>query len=105
MTSAVPHTESNESSAANHINMPHSESTTSQAFKLGSFAIDQPRPMRVVVIGAGYSGIIAGIRIPQRLKNIELVIYEKLAGVGGVWSVLSLDHYHHLLTQILFHCI
>lgn len=29
---------------------------------LGQFPIDEDRPMKVVVIGAGYSGIAAGIR-------------------------------------------
>ncbi|KAF8575982.1 FAD/NAD(P)-binding domain-containing protein [Ramaria rubella] len=41
--------------------------------------------MRVAVIGAGFGGITAGIRIPQRLRNVELVIYERLSGVGGAW--------------------
>ena len=60
--------------------------------------------MKVVVIGAGYSGIAAGIRyvhtsdvagllnaerrsvrFPQRVKNIDLTIYEKNAGIGGTW--------------------
>lgn len=31
-------------------------------FTLGDFCIDDERPMKVVVIGAGYSGITAGIR-------------------------------------------
>jgi ribulose 1,5-bisphosphate synthetase/thiazole synthase len=39
----------------------------------------------VIVIGAGYSGIYCGIRIPEKLRNVELVIYEKNAGVGGTW--------------------
>jgi cation diffusion facilitator CzcD-associated flavoprotein CzcO len=26
-----------------------------------------------------------GIRIPERLRNVDLVIYEKNAGVGGTW--------------------
>jgi hypothetical protein len=34
----------------------------SDDFKLGDFCIDEDRPMKVVVIGAGFSGIIAGIR-------------------------------------------
>jgi len=59
--------------------------TPKSDFKLGNFAIDEYRPLRVAVIGAGYSGVIAGIRIPQRIPNVELVIYEKLAGVGGTW--------------------
>ena len=31
-------------------------------FKLGNFSIDDYRPLKVVVIGAGFSGITAGIR-------------------------------------------
>lgn len=26
-------------------------------YKLGNFCVDEPRPMKVVVIGAGYSGM------------------------------------------------
>ncbi|KAF2865386.1 hypothetical protein BDV95DRAFT_623896 [Massariosphaeria phaeospora] len=47
--------------------------------------IENFRPLKVIVIGAGYSGIYCGIRIPERLKNVDLVIYEKNAGVGGAW--------------------
>lgn len=38
-----------------------------------------------ILVGAGFSGIIAGIRIDQRLKNVELNIYEKNHQVGGTW--------------------
>ena len=41
--------------------------------------------MKVIVVGAGYSGIYHGIRIPERIRNCELVIYDKNAGVGGTW--------------------
>ncbi len=34
----------------------------SQTFNLGDFAIDEYKPIKVVVIGAGFSGILAGIR-------------------------------------------
>lgn len=44
--------------------------------------IENQRPIKVVVIGAGYSGIYLGIRIPERIRNCELVIYEKNAGIG-----------------------
>lgn len=30
--------------------------------KLGDFSIDEYRPIKVICIGAGFSGIIAGIR-------------------------------------------
>ncbi|KAH8107384.1 FAD/NAD-binding domain-containing protein [Phellopilus nigrolimitatus] len=56
-----------------------------QSFKLSSSCIDDDRPFKVVVIGAGFSGITAGIRFPQRMKNLDLTIYEKNSGVGGTW--------------------
>jgi ribulose 1,5-bisphosphate synthetase/thiazole synthase len=59
--------------------------TTKTPFKLNDTPIENLRKLRVIVIGAGYSGIYCGIRIPERLRNIELVIYEKNAGVGGTW--------------------
>lgn len=37
-------------------------------------------------VGAGFSGIIAGIRIDQHLKDhVELDIFEKNHSVGGTW--------------------
>jgi cation diffusion facilitator CzcD-associated flavoprotein CzcO len=47
--------------------------------------IENFRPLSVIVIGAGFSGIYLGVRIPQRLRNVKLTIYEKNAGVGGTW--------------------
>ncbi|THH08433.1 hypothetical protein EW145_g2721 [Phellinidium pouzarii] len=60
--------------------------TAPSSFKLGDKCIDDDRPMKVVVIGAGFSGIIAGIRFPQRIKNLNLTIYDKNPGVGGTWQ-------------------
>ncbi|CAI6255193.1 unnamed protein product [Periconia digitata] len=57
----------------------------SRTIKLHDHPIDNSRPLKVIVIGAGYSGIYMGIRIPERLRNVDLVIYEKNAGVGGTW--------------------
>lgn len=48
-------------------------------------AIDQPRPIKVICIGAGFSGILTAIRFPQKIPNLELVIYEKNADIGGTW--------------------
>lgn len=47
--------------------------------------IENHRRLKVRVIGAGYSGIYSGIRIPQRLRNVDLQIYEKHEGIGGTW--------------------
>ena len=35
---------------------------------LGDFAIDEYKPIKVVVIGAGFSGILAGIRSVPNLR-------------------------------------
>lgn len=54
-------------------------------FTLKDSPIENLRPLKVRVIGAGYSGIYLGIRIPQRLRNVDFQIYEKNEGVGGTW--------------------
>ncbi|RYC53664.1 hypothetical protein CHU98_g12545, partial [Xylaria longipes] len=59
----------------------------SASFNLKNVPLDSHRRMKVRVVGAGYSGIYLGIRIPQRLRNIDLQIYEKNEGVGGTWWV------------------
>lgn len=48
-------------------------------------AIDRLRPMKVIVLGAGMSGIIAGILFPRSIENLELVIYDKNPELGGTW--------------------
>ncbi|KAI0060947.1 FAD/NAD(P)-binding domain-containing protein [Artomyces pyxidatus] len=54
-------------------------------FQIGTVSVDEPRPMKVVCIGAGFSGIMTGARYLKEVPNVELTIYEKEAGVGGVW--------------------
>jgi len=39
--------------------------------------IDEPRSLRVAVIGGGLSGITAGVLLPAKVPNIKLTIYEK----------------------------
>ncbi|KAL4977944.1 hypothetical protein BDW66DRAFT_165334 [Aspergillus desertorum] len=48
-------------------------------------SIDACRPMRVVVIGSGISGIISSVRLRQRIGKLDLCVYEKNADVGGTW--------------------
>jgi cation diffusion facilitator CzcD-associated flavoprotein CzcO len=48
-------------------------------------ALDEPRPLKVIYIGAGVSGICAAINLPKYVPNLELTIYEKNADVGGTW--------------------
>jgi hypothetical protein len=63
----------------------HGTNGTTPQWSVHDSPIENQRPIKVIVIGAGYSGIYLGIRIPERLRNCELVIYEKNKGVGGAW--------------------
>jgi hypothetical protein len=39
--------------------------------------IDEPRALKVAVIGGGLSGILAGVLLPPKVPGLELTIYEK----------------------------
>jgi cation diffusion facilitator CzcD-associated flavoprotein CzcO len=41
--------------------------------------------MKVICIGAGMCGIAVGCMFPEKIPNLELVIYEKNTDVGGTW--------------------
>lgn len=75
-----------------HVNGEASIKSARRSFKLNDVPVENFRPLKVVVIGAGYSGIYCGIRIPERLRNVDLVIYEKNAGVGGTWYENRYEH-------------
>jgi heterodisulfide reductase subunit A-like polyferredoxin len=45
--------------------------------------IDDVRELKVAVIGAGLSGINAGILLPAKVPRINLTIFEKNDDVGG----------------------
>ena len=74
-------------------NLPESVDRTSKTatdapathLNLDDTPIDNFRRLRVIVIGAGFSGINCAIRIPQRLKNVDLTIYEK----NSVWRPMQ----------------
>jgi protoporphyrinogen oxidase len=41
------------------------------------------------VVGAGLSGVLAGILIPPKVPNVKLTIFEKNAGVVSLLSFSS----------------
>lgn len=43
------------------------------------------RKIRVLSIGAGVTGIMNAYNIQKHLENVEHVIYEKNADIGGTW--------------------
>jgi len=59
--------------------------TNTGPYTLKNSPVENFRKLRVVVIGAGYSGIYCAIRIPERLRNVDLTVYEKNDGLGGTW--------------------
>ena len=54
-------------------------------FQCEEHSIDNLRPIRVIIIGAGPCGIISAIRLCQRIKNISIQIYDKNGDFGGTW--------------------
>lgn len=54
----------------------------------------QNRKMRVLTIGAGVSGIMMAHMIQKECGNVEHVIYEKNADIGGM-SVQRLSFHQH----------
>ncbi|KAJ3535411.1 hypothetical protein NM688_g6982 [Phlebia brevispora] len=79
----------------------NNERSSKCKFTPGDFAIDDYRPMKVVVIGAGLSGILAGIRFRQYVSNLTLTIYEKEERAGGTWWI---NRYPGVACDIPSHC-
>lgn len=48
-------------------------------------SVDESRPLKVIYIGAGISGINAAIQLPKFVPNLDLVIYDKNDDLGGTW--------------------
>lgn len=48
-------------------------------------AVNQPRPLKVIYIGAGISGILAAIKFREAVPGLDLTIYEKNPELGGTW--------------------
>lgn len=57
------------------------------SYKLLEQPIGTRRSIRIVSLGAGYSGLMMGIMYNERMKhqNIEFVIYERNEDLGGTW--------------------
>lgn len=60
-------------------------------FEIEEHPIDEVRPIKVGVIGAGLSGITAGVLLPAKLPGLDLRIYDKNA------DVVRIGHLYQLL--------
>ncbi|KAI8656424.1 hypothetical protein LRP88_11729 [Fusarium phalaenopsidis] len=58
---------------------------TESPFQLDGQAVDDAKPIRVFIIGAGVSGIALYIRILQHVPNAKITIVDKNPELGGTW--------------------
>ena len=61
-------------------------------FKLSERPIDEVRELNVAVLGAGLTGITAGILLPAKVPGINLTIIEKNADVVSVADCYRVPH-------------
>ena len=52
---------------------------------LSARSVDSIRPLKVICIGAGISGILTAIKFPTKVNELDLRIYDKNNEVGGTW--------------------
>lgn len=68
------------------------------AYVVNEEPIHTPRPLRIVCMGAGYSGLMMGIIFAEELatKNTNFVMYERNNDLGGTWLE---NRYHGRFTS------
>lgn len=56
-------------------------------YTIGETPLGKGRPIRVVCIGAGYSGILMSVIVSQKLRgcNVDYQVYEMNGDLGGTW--------------------
>ncbi|KAK1470009.1 hypothetical protein CMEL01_01776 [Colletotrichum melonis] len=77
----VPHCTTN----GNSLGDLQKEVDYSWAAPLLERTIDADRKVRVICVGAGFSGIGASIHLREHIRDIDFQIYEAADDVGGVW--------------------
>lgn len=89
MVSHSPALEGEHRPAVNGASIPQTGEPWPQQNARGYRLLEQPygtmRPMRVVFIGAGASGICFSKFAEESLSNTTVQIYEKNADIGGTW--------------------
>ncbi|KAL2436581.1 FAD-binding monooxygenase tazF [Exophiala dermatitidis] len=59
--------------------------TNESGYRIKNQWHSQPRPIRIVCVGAGAAGLLVAYKLKRNLKLFDLAIYEKNAGIGGTW--------------------
>ena len=62
------------------------KSTSPLAYTLSQVPLGTTRPLKIICIGAGFSGLAFAREVEtNQLQNIDLTVYEKNSEVGGTW--------------------
>lgn len=66
-----------------------SHNLSQEEYVIPDTPLGQRRALRVVCVGAGYSGIMTAIMVHEKMRdaNIDFRIYERHADIGGTWLV------------------
>jgi NADH dehydrogenase FAD-containing subunit len=59
--------------------------------ELEDHPLDEYRRLRVIVVGAGISGISSAILLPAKVPNLDLVIYERNSDVVRSFTEIEID--------------
>ena len=68
--------------------MSASEQTVSNEASAGAVNATQSRHVETVIIGTGFGGLLAAIRL-QKAQSDDFVLLERSAELGGTWQVNS----------------
>lgn len=56
------------------------------AYQISQLPMGFSRPIKVLCIGAGFSGLALAHEVETgQLQNVDLIVYEKNAAIGGTW--------------------
>ena len=62
------------------------KTTSPLAYTLSHVALGTARPLKVICVGAGFSGLAFAREVEtNKLQNVSLSVYEKNSEVGGTW--------------------
>lgn len=70
----------NGSNGANGVN-----GSSHEAYTISEKPLGEPRRIRVITIGAGASGLNLAHQIKTHMQEVDHIIYEKNADIGGTW--------------------
>jgi hypothetical protein len=67
------------------LNGPVAAEQTDVSYLINNVPLGTRRPLRLVTIGAGASGLNLARHVELHMDNVDHVIYEKNEAVGGTW--------------------